>query len=270
MTTKELLKQTLDYVNPVIWKLIGFDILQWLLVLTIFGIEGLIMAIAFKLHLTIVSIIIILLLIASGLFTFFGWIPNALTAKARYIIAKRNNLNPSFSSLWKNSFKIKSKLLKVYLLLFIAEIPLFLIAAIVVVLQPKNPLQIYIPCTLATIASNIIYAITMVAYSTAIIHAIFKSSSSASSSVWYGVKMVLKTRFKQSALLPITVTTIASLLLIIAIIIAAYSGSQLLLTLASVVHISVTAILVNYILGYCLINFYDDQTNIESQSITTT
>lgn len=262
MTTKELIKQTLNYVNPVIWKLIGFDILQWFLVITIIGIESVIMGVAFKLHLTLVSIIIIPLLIASALFAGFGWMPNALTAKVRYITEKRNNLNPSFSSLWKNSFKIKSKLLKVYLLLFITEIPLFLIAVIEPALQPKNPLQIYIPYILAIIALNIIYVITMVVYSMAVIHAIFHSSSRTSSSVWYGVMTTLKTRFKKSALPPIIVTAITSLLLILAIIIASHSESRLLLTLANVINESVTVILVNYILVYCLINFYDAQTNI--------
>ncbi len=141
MNIKEIWKETREYAKPVAWKIFWFNLLLFITYATLFIIATIIPAIiTFITHnkQVVNSLYILLSLCAIVLSTLIFF--NSSLSIFQYIIDTRNNKNPKFSSLWKNTVSFNKRYLTYCVIGTILLSPFMISLALLMHFTPEKSL----------------------------------------------------------------------------------------------------------------------------------
>lgn len=271
MKTKEILKQSLDYTKPVTLNVIIFNILQWIVASSTIAITGALSMASFagsaNNKVWLITAIPLLIIAVLALTFYFFWVTNSKYAILELIVAQQKNHTNNFKQLWRNSFKINFNFVKSYFWISTIAIISCIACAIFLLLgsilftqvigEKSNDTLIPYYFGTAGIAFLILNFVILMPISYVSLVKIFFSNDKPMSAIKYGFKIV-KTKFYINSIIPtlvILITASIATLLEFTPIIGAIAGGALMM-------------LINpFLTSYYLINFYNDQTKIEENTI---
>lgn len=281
MKTKEILKQALDYTKPVMWRIIGFDILQYLSIMILFAIMGLIFTFLMHTDKTVpmvIGLITYFILFITFIISIFVWPLNAYAAKIKFITNQQNNKNPKFKELWKDSFKLNFKIIKVYFLLLSITIVTIAVVGygsytVAAHLLHSDDTNFILQAILPIIGIAFIELCPVAIFS--IITATVMDHGSIHS-VWYSVKYIFCKHFLRLIIIPTlligipcwlmsSITDLLNNSLVNATATWQITGSVIFF-ISVIFYILLSLVLSVYIVSYYLINLYDGQTKIEENT----